>query len=163
MHNAIEHANLDNHTGTAFKRMINSAAISSSRDPVHAATTGFRYMSFASSPLVNVSLLGKNFFEAEQETMKAFFHRNPTPAHVEDPDDKEENKEVQIPGNSTIANQALLAAPAPIANPPTDFFAQLIETMKNIYSLQHPEKMSSNQGTTRIQSASPSCRTEFYN
>ena len=143
MHDAIEQARLDDHTDTVFKRMINSAAISSSRNPARAATKSFRTMTFASSPLVDISLLGKNIFEAEQETMKAFFHRNPTSARVEDLDDEEETKEVQIPVISAIANQAPPAAPAPapIANPPAEFFAQLIETMKNIQAPQHPAKI----------------------
>ena len=138
MHDAIKQAELDDHTDTVFKRMINSLAISCSRNSARAATKGFRTMTFASSPLVEVSLLGKNIFEAEQETMKAFFHRNPTPAHVEDLDDEEETKEVQISMNSAIANQAPPAAPAlaPIANPPAEYFAQLIETMKNIQATQ---------------------------
>ena len=81
-------------------------------------------MTFDLSPRVDVSLLGKNIFKAEQVTMKAFFHRNPTPARVKGLDDKEETKEVQIPVNSAIANHTLPAAPAlvPIANPPVEFF-----------------------------------------
>jgi hypothetical protein len=143
VHDIIKQAKLDNHTDTVFKRMTNSAAISSSRDPACAATKGFRTMTFASNPLVNVSLLGKNIFKAAQETMKEFFCRNPTPAHVEDLDDEEETEEVQIPVISAIANQAPPAAPAlaSITNPPADFFAQLIETIKNIQAPQHPAKI----------------------
>jgi hypothetical protein len=66
--------------------------------------------------------------------MKAFYRRNPTPAHASSNHNVDvDNKEVpQVPVHSTTA--------APAANPPPDFSAQLIETMKNIQVSQQPSK-----------------------
>ena len=65
--------------------MINTVLASSSRDPARAATKGLRGMIFTSSPFVDPSLLSRsNSFEADQEKLKEFFRRNPTPARVED-------------------------------------------------------------------------------
>ena len=50
MSDAIDQHELDNHTDTVFKRMIDSVPASSSRDPARAATKGLRGMTFASSP-----------------------------------------------------------------------------------------------------------------
>jgi hypothetical protein len=55
---------VDNHTETVLKRMTSSVPVSTSRDLARAATKGLRGMIFASSPFVNVSLLGKDSFEA---------------------------------------------------------------------------------------------------
>jgi hypothetical protein len=67
MHDVIDQTETNNHTEMVFKRMIKSTAISSSRDPACAATKGLRSMTFVLSPFVNVSLLGKNKFQANKE------------------------------------------------------------------------------------------------
>ncbi len=67
--------------------------------------------------------------------MKAFYCRYPTPAHASSNHNVDvDNKEVpQVPVHITTA--------APAANPPPDFFAQLIKTMKNIQVPQQPSKI----------------------
>jgi hypothetical protein len=66
--------------------------------------------------------------------MKEFYRRNPTPARVEDNDNDEDTNKVHIPVHSTATNQPPLVVPAAFTNtnPPPEFYAQLIETMKNI-------------------------------
>jgi hypothetical protein len=75
--------------------------------------------------------------------MKEFYRRNPTPARVEEYDDDENTKVVHIPVHSTATNQPLLVVPAAFTNtnPPPEFYAQLIKTMKNIQAPQHPSKI----------------------
>jgi hypothetical protein len=92
MIDAVDQHELDNHTDTVFKRMIESVPASSSRDPARAATKGLRNMTFVSSPFVDPLLLSRcnDSFEADQEKLREFFHRNPTPAHVKDVNDDEE-------------------------------------------------------------------------
>ncbi len=52
---------------------------------------------------------------------------------MEDNDDDEDANKVQIPVKSTTtANQPPPFVPSAIMNPPPEFYAQLIETMKNI-------------------------------
>ncbi len=135
MADIINQFEVDNHTEKVLKRIISSPVISTSCDPARAATKGLRNMTFTSSPFPDTSLLGKNSYEADQEKMKAFYRRNPTPAHASsnhniDVDDEEVP---QVPVHSTTA--------APAANPPPEFFAQLIETMKNIQVPQQPSKI----------------------
>jgi len=81
---------------------------------------------------VDLSLLNRcsDLFETDQEKLKEFFRRNPTPACTEDVDDKE---------NIKVLPPATVAAVA--SKPPPEFFAQLIETMKNIQAPQHPTKI----------------------
>jgi hypothetical protein len=136
MSDVIDQHELDHHTETVFKRMIDSVPASSSRDSARAATKGLRGMTFVSSPFVDPSLLSRcnDSFEADQEKLKAFFCRNPTPARVENVVDDEE----EIPVHSNIATQL---PPLPPGNPPPEFYAQLIETMKNIQAPQQPTKI----------------------
>ena len=138
MIDAIDQHELDNHTETVLKRMIDSVPASSSCDPARAATKGLRGMTFASSPFVDPSLLNRSneSFEADQEKLKTFFRRNPTPARVEDIDVDEE--EIQVPVHRTKVAQL---PPLPPGNPPPEFYAQLIETMKNIQAPQQPTKI----------------------
>ena len=102
-------------------------------------------MIFASCPYVDPSLLsrGNDRFEADQDKLKAFFRRNPTPARVEIVDDDENVDEVLV--SRTIAPSVSLppgiAVTAVGTNPPPEFFAQLIETMKNIQAPQQPTKI----------------------
>ena len=102
-------------------------------------------MIFASCPYVDPSLLSRrnDRFEADQEKLKAFFRRNPTPARVETVDDDENIDEFLV--RSTTAPSASLppgiAAVAVGPNPPPEFFTQLIETMKNIQAPQQPTKI----------------------
>ncbi len=140
-----------------LKRIISSPVISTSRDPARVTTKGLRNMTFTSSPFPETSLLGKNSYKADQEKMKAFYRHNPTLAHASsnhnvDVDDEEVP---QVPVHSTTA--------APTANPPPEFFAQLIKTMKNIQVPQQPSKIVVNQGITKKPSTLLSCRTECYN
>jgi hypothetical protein len=143
MSNVINQFKVDNHTKTVLKRMTSSVPVSTSCDLACAMTKGLRGMTFASSPFVDTSLLGKDSFEAHQEKMKEFYRRNPTPAHVEDNDDDEDTNEVNIPMHSIATNQPLLVIPAAFmnTNPPPEFYAQLIETMKNIQAPQHLSKI----------------------
>jgi hypothetical protein len=142
MSEIIDQFEVDNHTETVLKRMTSSVPVSTSRDLARAATKGLRGMTFALSPFVDVSLLGKDSFEAHQEKMKEFYRRNPTPARVEDNDDDEDTNEVQITVKSTTtANQPPPFVPLAVATPPPEFYAQLIETMKNIQAPQHPSKI----------------------
>jgi hypothetical protein len=102
-------------------------------------------MIFASCPYVDPSLLSRrnDRFEADQEKLKAFFRRNPTPARVETVDDDKNIDEFLV--RSTTAPSASLppgiAAVAVGPNPPPEFFTQLIETMKNIQAPQQPTKI----------------------
>jgi hypothetical protein len=119
MNNVIDQFETDNHTETVLKRLISSVPPSNSCDPACAATKGIRNMTFASNPFADVSLLGKNSFEADQEKMKEFYHRNPTPACVEENDDDENIKKVHIPMYGTRTNQPpSLLVPSAVANPP---------------------------------------------
>ena len=112
MSDVIDQHELDHHTETVFKRMIDSVPASSSRDSARAATKGLRGMTFVSSPFVDPSLLSRcnDSFEADQEKLKAFFCRNPTPARVENVVDDEE----EIPVHS---NKATQLPPLPPGNP----------------------------------------------
>jgi hypothetical protein len=138
MIDAANQHKLDNHTDTVLKRMIESVPASSSRDPARAATKGLRNMTFVSSPFVDPSLLSRcnDSFEADQEKLREFFCRNPTPARVEDVNDNEE--EIQVPVHNTTA---LSTHSLPLGNPPPEFYAQLIETMKHIQAPQQPTKI----------------------
>ena len=146
MRDVVEQHEVDNHTGTVLKRIIESVPASSSRDQARAATKGLRGMILAPSPFVDPSLLSRgNRYEADQEKLKAFFRRNPTPARVEIIDDDENADEPRVPVRSTAAPSNSLppgiATAATISNPPPEFFAQLIETMKNIQAPQQPTKI----------------------
>ena len=105
MNDVIDLFETDNHTETVLKRLISSVPPSNSRDPARAATKGIRNMTFALNPFADVSLLGKNSFKADQEKMKEFYRRNPTPARVEENDDDENIEEVHIPMYGTGTNQ----------------------------------------------------------
>ena len=145
MNDVVEQHEVDNHTETVLKRITSSVPVSSSRDQARAATKGLRGMIFASCPYVDPSLLSRrnDRFEADQEKLKAFFRRNPTPARVETVDDDGNIDEFLV--RSTTAPSASLppgiAAVAVGPNPPPEFFTQLIETMKNIQAPQQPTKI----------------------
>jgi hypothetical protein len=143
MSNVIDRFKVDNHTETVLKRMTSSVPVSTSRDLARAATKGLRGMTFTLSPFVDASLLGKDSFEAHQEKMKEFYRCNPTPARVEDNNDDKDTNEVHIPVHSTATNQPPLVVLAAFTNtnPPPEFYAQLIETMKNIQAPQHLSKI----------------------
>jgi hypothetical protein len=145
--------------------MTSFVPVSTSRDLAPAVTKGLRGMTFDSSPFVDASLLGKNSFEAHQEKMKEFYRRNPTPALVDDNDDDEDTNEVHIPVHSTATNQPSLVVPAAFTNlnPPPEFYAQLIETMKNIQAPQHPSKIVVESRDSRTPSTSPSYKMACYN
>ena len=132
MSDVIDQHEVDNHTVKVLRRMIDTPPPSSSRDPARAATKGLRGMTFVTNPYVNLSLLNRcsDLFETDQEKLKEFFRRNPTPARVEDVNEEE---------NIKVFPPATAAAVA--SNPPPEFFAQLIETMKNIQAPQHPTKI----------------------
>ncbi len=134
MADVINQFEINNQTEKVLKRIISSPVIFTSCDLACAATKGLRKMTFTSTPFPDASLFGKNSYEADQEKMKAFYHRNPTPAHASSNHNVDaDNKEVpQVPVHSTTA--------VPTANPPPEFFAQLIETMKNIQVPQQPSK-----------------------
>ena len=94
MSNVVDQHEIDNHTETVLTRMINTVPASSSCDPACDATKGLRGMIFMSSPFVDPSLLSRsNSFEANQEKLKEFFCRNPTPTRVEDINNDEGIKE----------------------------------------------------------------------
>jgi hypothetical protein len=135
MADVIDQFEVDNQTKKVLKRIISSPVISTSCDPARVTTKGLRNMTFTSTLFPNASLLGKNSYEADQEKMKAFYRRNPTPTHASSNQNVDVNdKEVpQVPVHSTTA--------VPAANPPPEFFAQLIKTMKNIQVPQQPPKI----------------------
>jgi hypothetical protein len=62
MRDVINQFKVDNHTKTVLKRMISSIPVSTSHDLACAATNGLRGMTFALSPFVDASLLGKDSF-----------------------------------------------------------------------------------------------------
>jgi hypothetical protein len=123
MSDVIDQFEVDNHTETVLKRMTSSVPVSTSRDLTRAMTKGLRGMTFTLSSFVDASLLGKDSFEAHQEKIKEFYHRNPTPARVEDNNDDEDTDEVHIPVHSTAMNQPPLVVPAAFTNtnPPPEF------------------------------------------
>ena len=147
MSDVIDQHEVDNHTETVLKRMLDSPIPSSSCDPARAATKGLRGMTFVSNPYVDLSLLNRcsDRFEVDQEKLKEFFRRNPTPARVEDVDAEENIDELRVPVRSmTVPTNSLppaIAAAVTSNNPPPEFFAQLIETMKNIQAPQLPTKI----------------------
>ncbi len=84
-------------------------------------------MTFASSPYLDLSLLGKNSYEADQEKLKAFYCRNPTLARASSnvnvtADNDEEVP--QVPVHSPIASAT--------TNPPKEFYVQMIQIMESI-------------------------------
>ena len=135
MIDAVDQHKFDNHTDTVIKRMIKSVPASSSCDPARATTKGLRNMTFVSSPFVDPLLLSRcnDSFEADQEKLREFFHRNHTPARVKDVNDDEE--EIQVPVHNTTAPSTHSLT---LGNPPPEFYAQLIKTMKHIQAPQQP-------------------------
>jgi hypothetical protein len=127
INDVVDQHELDNHTETVITRMIESVPPSSSCDPARAATKGFRVMTFASGPFIDPSLLnrGNDRFEADQEKLKEFFRRNPTPACVEIVDDDKNFDENQVLVHSTMAPSDSLppsiAAAVASTNSPPDF------------------------------------------
>ncbi len=115
MANVIDQFEVDNQTKKVLKRIISSPVILTSRDPARAATKGLRNMTFTSTLFLDASLLGKNSYEADQEKMKAFCCRNPTPTHASSTHnvDVDDEEVTQVLVHSTTA--------APAANPPSDF------------------------------------------
>ncbi len=111
---------------------------SARRDPCCAATKGFRDAILAiSSPIVDTSHPGKKH-ERKQSIVKEFFFQNPTPARVElDNAANDEIQGIQIQ-SLTDQNAALASVPfaeqhVPVAaNPSTEFYSQLLETLKTI-------------------------------
>ena len=127
---------------------LSAATSSARRDPCHAATKGFREATFAlSGPIVDTSRPGIEY-EGEQNKVKEFFFRNPTPARVEVEvvdDDKDDVPIVssQIPAStagipvqssSSTAGTSVLSAdqraPATANLPSAEFYSQLLETLK---------------------------------
>jgi hypothetical protein len=135
MIDAANQHTLNNHMDTVLKRMIKSVPASSSCDPARATTKGLRNMTFVSSPFVDPLLLSRcnDSFEADQEKLREFFHRNHTPARVKDVNDDEE--EIQVPVHNTTAPSTHSLT---LGNPPPEFYAQLIKTMKHIQAPQQP-------------------------
>ncbi len=138
MADIIHQVETENHTEKVFNRIISSTAPSRARNPACAITKSLRTMTFVPSPFIETSHVGKSF-KAKQASMKEFFRRNPTPARVEI-NDNDEGIEVQISVRSISENTGLPAAPAPV-NPPAEFYAQLIKTMKNPQAPQQPSKI----------------------
>jgi hypothetical protein len=134
-------------TEMVLKRMIEFIPTSSSHDPAYAATKSLRVMTFLSNPYVDPSLLNRcsGLFEADQAILKEFFCCNPTLARVEDVDDNKNVGETQVLVCSTMAPSNSLpptiAATVASTNLPPEFFAQLIETMKNMQAPQHRTKI----------------------
>ncbi len=72
-------------------------------------------MTFTLSPFPDASLLGRNIYDAGQDILRAFYRRNPTPAHANSNHnvnvDDEEVHQVQVHSTSAAAT----------ANPPPKF------------------------------------------
>jgi hypothetical protein len=79
MSDVVDQHEVNNHTETVLKRMIESLPPSSSHDPARAATKGLRGMTFVSNPYVDLSLLNRcsDLFETDQEKLKEFFVATP--------------------------------------------------------------------------------------
>jgi hypothetical protein len=87
MVDAIEQVKLNEDSTTIAERLISSIISSRARNHTRAATKGIREAKIATSgPFIKSSLAGRKH-KAEQEIIKSFFRRNPTPARVEIHDD----------------------------------------------------------------------------
>ena len=92
-------------------------------------------MTFTSSPFPDALLLGRNIYDAGQNILQAFYRRNPTPAHVNS------NHNVNVDDREVHQVRVHSTSAAVTANPPPEFFAQLIKTMKNIQAPLQPSKI----------------------
>jgi hypothetical protein len=135
----IKQTELNNDSRTIAERLISSRLTSRARDHTRAATKGIREAKIATSgPFIKPSLAGRKY-ESEQDQIRSFFRRNPTPARVKIHDDNNATIPIistQAPADNipppASAAAASLPPPTNNANPPPNFYAQLIETMKNM-------------------------------
>jgi hypothetical protein len=148
----------DHNTLPIITNLNNSKAALKGCNPCHAATKGFREAWPSNSgPFIKPSCMGKRH-EHEQERVKEFFHRNPTPARPtrieENGDDEPEvtfvcSADAAPDANGTAAATAAAAAAAAATAPTTtagrsaiglpgkEFYNQLIATMKIFAAPQH--------------------------
>ena len=144
----IEQTELNDDAINIAERLISSRVSSRARDHTRAATKGIRDAKIASSgPFIESSLAGKKY-EKEQEHVRTFFHRNPTPTRVELNDDDAPTIPIistQAPLDHTLPPASPAAAPflpqINNTNPPPNFYTQLIETMKKMQAPQQPQKI----------------------
>ncbi|KAL3803022.1 hypothetical protein ACHAW5_005300 [Stephanodiscus triporus] len=142
LNDVIDQHENDNDTNKVTKRMKESIPASSSHDPARAATKGIRSMTFASSPFVDLLLLSRfnDTPDDDQAKLRDFFCRNPTPTRVEE-DVDDDNKEIpEVPVAHSTTTEPPTHLP-PRGNPPPEFYAQLIETMKIFQAPQQPTKI----------------------
>jgi hypothetical protein len=174
----IEQNKTNSDTVTIVLHLMTSKTTSTPHcDPCCSATKNFRNRTAASGPFVEASLVGKKY-TSEQASVKTFFRRNPTPAHVVFFDEEGNNPTVEIPIHSTrvhidattknyvpttadaatplpaIAHLSLpgqATAPPPMGSAPPEFFAQLIQ-IKNASKLpNYPQKASPNHEIIKSQ------------
>jgi len=115
---------------------LSTTTSSTRRDPCNAASKGFREATFALSGPVVFATRPRNKHEREQQIIKEFFYRNPTPARPipieEDEDDGNDAPEIQVQ-STTAPNPSAAAAINPAAaNSSAEFYSQLLETLKTI-------------------------------
>jgi hypothetical protein len=148
MVDVIKQVKLNKDSTTIAERLISSRISSRARNHTRVATKDIREAKIATSgPFIESSLAGRKH-KAEQEIIKSFFRRNPTPARVEIHNDDD----VTIPVVSTRAPAENIHPPATVnaetlpplstyANQPPNFYAQLIKTMKSKQTPQQLQKI----------------------
>jgi hypothetical protein len=131
MVNAHDHYATDYKVDSVAKNLSESTRTSAMRDPCQAAMKGFKNVTHAlSGPIVETSRPGKSY-EREQNKIKEFFYRNPTPVRVEE--EFVDKTEPQIPvhsANAPIPPATVAFPPAAAQIPTQEFYTQLLETMK---------------------------------
>ncbi len=155
MSNVLKQKETENDTNTTMGRVMSSRASSRQCDPACTVTKEIHELTIATSgPFVETSVIVKNH-DNKQGNVRLFFYRNPTPARVEINNDNKE-PEIYIPvqsanaptkGNPATATAHSTTIPAATAAipatgfPSKEFYAQLIEVMKNFQALQQPSKI----------------------
>jgi hypothetical protein len=125
MSNVIEQAETDSKVKTIVTRLVKSINKQNS-DPCRTATRGFRTNTFPIWPLfIDTSILGQKF-SAKQAFLKELFVRNPTPTHVEEIPNKDND---HIPEAPVFSNHAMAAQP-PLEHDEREFFKLMVKTMQ---------------------------------
>jgi hypothetical protein len=131
MVNAHDHYATDYEADSVAKNLSESTRTSATRDPCRAAMKGFRNVTHAlSGPIIETSCPGKSY-EREQNKIKEFFYRNPTPARIEEEFVDETKPQIPVHSANAPIPPATAAVPPAAAQIPTqEFYTQLLKTMK---------------------------------